>query len=172
MFVTHDLDEAVRLADQVVVMRSGKIVQQSSPETLLERPSPGFVQEFVGGDRVLKRLSRFLVGDHMQPGEFRPAAGESRPYVTPHVDHPFTPVWRIDDTERLVGLSIPGSDSLLRPPEPFWVDPEATLREALSLMLYLHVDRLPVAARDRRPAGVVTLARVHAVARRSVGHHE
>jgi hypothetical protein len=52
------------------------------------------------------------------------------------------------------------------------VDPRASLREALSLMFYLHVDCLPIAGHDRRPIGVVTLARVHEVAKRSVGHHE
>lgn len=66
IFVTHDLDEAIRLADRIVLLDKGRILQHDSPEDLLSRPANKFVRNFVGTDRALKRLSRFSVGDHIR----------------------------------------------------------------------------------------------------------
>ncbi|MCK8114509.1 ABC transporter ATP-binding protein [Anaerosoma tenue] len=57
LFVTHDMDEAVRLGDRIVVMRDGSLVQQDTPERVLAYPVDGFVASFVGAERALKRLS-------------------------------------------------------------------------------------------------------------------
>jgi osmoprotectant transport system ATP-binding protein len=62
LFVTHDIDEAIKLGDRVAVMRSGKLVQFSPPAELLARPANDFVAEFVGSDRGLKRLGLLTVG--------------------------------------------------------------------------------------------------------------
>jgi len=171
VFVTHDLDEAVRLADHVVVMRDGAVVQEGAPEEILEKPSNIFVQDFVGSDRVLKRLSRFSIDDHMEQGE--PAvvgpAEEGRAYVVPDVDTPFRATWRVNSEGHLEGLSVPGDPRLYRPPEPYWVEPENNLREALALMLYLHVTNLAVVDHHRSYLGEVTLEQVHAITRRGVG---
>ncbi|MCO6048978.1 betaine/proline/choline family ABC transporter ATP-binding protein [Mesorhizobium sp. RP14(2022)] len=59
VMVTHDIDEAVRLGDRIAIMRAGKIVQYDTPDTILSRPVDGFVENFVGADRALKRLSLF-----------------------------------------------------------------------------------------------------------------
>jgi osmoprotectant transport system ATP-binding protein len=62
LFVTHDIDEAIKLGDRVAVMRSGKLVQYSSPGELLAHPANEFVAQFVGSDRGLKRLGLLTVG--------------------------------------------------------------------------------------------------------------
>lgn len=48
IFVTHDMDEAIKLADVIVLMKDGKIEQEASPERLLSKPANDFVQEFIG----------------------------------------------------------------------------------------------------------------------------
>lgn len=58
IFVTHDLEEAIRLADRIILMKDGRIVQDDTPETMLSHPSNSFVRNFVGGDRMLKKLAR------------------------------------------------------------------------------------------------------------------
>jgi osmoprotectant transport system ATP-binding protein len=58
VFVTHDIDEAVRLGDRIAVLREGGVLEQyASPSDVLGRPATPFVADFVGADRGLKRLS-------------------------------------------------------------------------------------------------------------------
>jgi osmoprotectant transport system ATP-binding protein len=58
VFVTHDVDEAIRLGDRIAVMREGGHLEQyADPPTLLSNPASPYVAEFVGAERTLRRLS-------------------------------------------------------------------------------------------------------------------
>ncbi len=59
VFVTHDMDEAIRLADYLVIMKDGKIVQADTPERVLAAPADEFVERFLGPGRSLQRLTLF-----------------------------------------------------------------------------------------------------------------
>ncbi|MDR5885620.1 ABC transporter ATP-binding protein [Vreelandella janggokensis] len=68
VFVTHDMDEALKLADHLVVMREGHIVQQGTPLALLQHPQDPFVESLLGGlERGLKQAALTRVKDHMAP---------------------------------------------------------------------------------------------------------
>lgn len=56
LFVSHDIDEAVKMADKIAIFNAGKLVQFSSPDNTLANPANKFVEDFVGTDRTLKRL--------------------------------------------------------------------------------------------------------------------
>jgi osmoprotectant transport system ATP-binding protein len=62
IFVTHDIDEAIKLGDRIAIMRAGKLVQYAPPAELLAHPADDFVARFVGSDRGLKRLALLTVG--------------------------------------------------------------------------------------------------------------
>ncbi len=74
LFVSHDIDEAVKMADRIAIFRAGRLEQYAAPDELLGRPANDFVAGFVGSDRTLKRLRRIAVGDVMRavgPAEAR-----------------------------------------------------------------------------------------------------
>jgi osmoprotectant transport system ATP-binding protein len=74
LFVTHDIDEALQLADTIALLRDGKLVQFSPPIELLTRPADDFVRDFMGGNALgLKLLSLRHVGERVKP---EPATGE------------------------------------------------------------------------------------------------
>lgn len=56
IFVTHDIDEAIKMGDRIAILRDGKLVQYDTPDTILAHPKDRFVRDFVGADRHLKRL--------------------------------------------------------------------------------------------------------------------
>ena len=68
IFVTHDIDEAIRMGDRIAILRAGRLVQYDTPEAILARPADAFVDEFVGSDRVLKRLSLLAAGPYADVG--------------------------------------------------------------------------------------------------------
>ncbi len=65
IFVTHDIDEAIKMGDRIAILREGALVQYDTPDTLLARPKNRFVRDFVGADRQLKRLGLVRVGEIM-----------------------------------------------------------------------------------------------------------
>jgi osmoprotectant transport system ATP-binding protein len=56
IFVTHDIDEAIKMGDRIAIMRDGHLIQMSTADELLAAPADDFVASFVGADRGLKRL--------------------------------------------------------------------------------------------------------------------
>jgi osmoprotectant transport system ATP-binding protein len=65
VFVSHDIDEAVKMASRIAIFRDGRLIQYDTPDTILANPVDAFVAEFVGGDRTLKRLRLIKVEDAM-----------------------------------------------------------------------------------------------------------
>ncbi len=67
LFVTHDLEEAVKISDRICLMNVGHIEQYDTPEALLRHPKTAFVQDFLGPSRTLLRLSRIPLENLIEP---------------------------------------------------------------------------------------------------------
>jgi osmoprotectant transport system ATP-binding protein len=64
VFVTHDIDEAIKMGNKIAILKQGGVLAQyDTPENILSRPASEFVSSFVGADRVLKRLSLTSVSE-------------------------------------------------------------------------------------------------------------
>ncbi len=66
LFVTHDVEEALRLADSIVIMRQGRVVQTGTPLEILTQPVDDFVRELVGADDMVRQLSLLRVDRAME----------------------------------------------------------------------------------------------------------
>jgi osmoprotectant transport system ATP-binding protein len=78
VFVTHDMDEALRLATRIAILDHGRLVQLGSPREILTAPANDFVRDFIGRDDLgLKLLATETAADRVRPGE--PAAGAPIP---------------------------------------------------------------------------------------------
>lgn len=65
LFVTHDVDEALALADRIVVMQAGRVLQYATPLELLTNPATPFVRSLLGADDAVRRLQLLCVRDAM-----------------------------------------------------------------------------------------------------------
>jgi sulfate transport system ATP-binding protein len=151
IFVTHDQDEAMDLADRVIVLRQGRVEQIGTPEEIYDRPATEFVASFVGASNVLHgevRDGRASLGSLAVGAP--PGAGDGtgvRAFVRPH-DVDLTP---------LHGTAIPSTatPSALAAPPPvasariermarvgFMIRIELTLADGQPLTVELTRDRV------------------------------
>ncbi|MGH2374389.1 MAG: ABC transporter ATP-binding protein [bacterium] len=135
LFVTHDIDEAIKMGDYLCILRDGQIVQFGTPDEILARPAGDFVAAFVGAGRTLKRLELVRVETVMA---------------------------RAPDRQ---GPPMPGAPAVSRGPG---VRSDASLTEALSVMLDENVADLTVTDEQGRAVGHLTLDDIRRVARRPV----
>jgi osmoprotectant transport system ATP-binding protein len=67
LFVTHDVEEAFKLGDQIVVLSEGRLVQEGTPVELLASPANDFVRKLVGADNVLRQFEYLPVSEVLEP---------------------------------------------------------------------------------------------------------
>jgi osmoprotectant transport system ATP-binding protein len=164
VFVTHDVDEAIKMADRIAILRRGGVLAQyDTPDAILASPASEFVERFVGADRGLKRLSLGRVRDLplaqpviVRPGDARAdARGRMAADQTGYallVDGADAPIGWIDERD-LAGEG-PIDPTVAEPGAPT-VQPETTLRDALSAMLLSSVQQGVVVDERERVIGVI-----------------
>jgi len=109
LFVSHDIDEAVKMADCIAIFRAGKLEQFAPPDELLGRPANDFVKSFVGSDRTLKRLRRIAVSEVMVAANGAAGGPTVRPgddlrrVATLFLEHDIESIACVDESGRVVG---------------------------------------------------------------------
>ena len=169
MFVTHDIDEAVRLGDRIAVLREGGFLEQyGTPDEVLGRPATPFVADFVGADRGLKRLGVVPIDERLL--EQPPVVSPAMPLVSVQVDGDWAAV--VDGSGRFVGelraADARGEGTVADRCRPVGavVQSTATLKDASSALLLSDSGWVAVVEGDRL-LGVLTPASLHAAARRA-----
>lgn len=167
IFVTHDVDEAIKMADRIAILRPGGILAQyDTPAAILANPASEFVERFVGADRGLKRLSLGRVRDLDLVEAVMVSAGEDRAAVRARLDRveelqyallidaERRPLGWIDQSDlRGDGPIDPGAAT----PGAPTVEPETTLRDALSTLLGSSVQLGVVVDERGRALGLVSV---------------
>jgi osmoprotectant transport system ATP-binding protein len=84
LFVTHDVDEALRLADKIIVMRKGRIIQFDTPLKILTQPADAFVGQLVDAEDMLRHLSLINVRRVVAAVASERSAAPDEPHI--HID--------------------------------------------------------------------------------------
>ncbi|HKJ35675.1 MAG TPA: ABC transporter ATP-binding protein [Solirubrobacterales bacterium] len=166
LFVTHDIDEAIKMGDRVAVLREGgRLAQFATPAELLMDPADDFVEDFVGSDRALKRLALMRVGDidlWEAPLAFvGQSTGEVREKLAGDTEVPYALL--VDSDRRPLGwLSQRDLEQETVPREPHTpadpiLDRDDVVRDALSDLLGSESQYGPVVDRDGAIAGVLSI---------------
>jgi osmoprotectant transport system ATP-binding protein len=164
VFVTHDIDEAIKMGDRVCVLRQGgKLAQFDPPDVLLAKPVDEFVAEFVGADRGLKRLSLRRVGDlKLLPAPSAKAGDDAHAARNAVMKAGYETLVVVDDDGHPMGL-LPVDrvgngrvDPAQLKPLGAVGKPEMQLRDALSIMLSQTGSHLLVVDDDGCLAGMVS----------------
>lgn len=172
VFVTHDMDEALKLADRIVIMREGKVVQLGTPDDILREPADDFVEEFIGKDRLVQaRPSIQTVEQVMNPDPVT---------VTP--DKSLSEAIQIMKTRRVDTLLVVGEGNKLEgfvdveivdrtrkraqtvgdvmEKEMYTVEEATLLRDVIRKILKQGMKNVPVVDRDYKLIGIVTRANI------------
>lgn len=114
LFVTHSIDEALKMGDRIAIFDVGELVQYDTPQQILEEPKSSFVEDFIGADRTLKELQVIQAGALMEP-------------VDGH-----------ENVIDMIGDSVNGSEEIVP------VSPTDSTQVALSRMIQANIEAIPV----------------------------
>jgi osmoprotectant transport system ATP-binding protein len=170
VFVTHDMDEALKLADKIVIMRDGEIVQADTPDEILRNPANDFVEEFLGKDRLIQgRPDVTTVGQIMSKSSVTIEATETMKIAISKMrDKRVDSLLVVDSNNVLKGYIDVEMINLnykkasyvyeVMDSEVLAVSKESLLRDTVHKMLRLGAKYVPVVDESHRIAGIVTRA--------------
>jgi len=169
IFVTHDIFEAVNLADRMAIIEAGRILQVDRPELVLAHPANEFVARFLGKHRFQLEMSTVQVSDVMNEDALTVRLSGHRQSVARAVElmrqHRVTSLFAVDEEQKLVGTVT--AEAVRRAREDAdlgeiialdvaTIDPETDLLSAMHVMANSQYTALPVLDGSGRVAGVLT----------------
>ncbi|MDY8106380.1 ABC transporter ATP-binding protein [Pediococcus pentosaceus] len=169
IFVTHDMDEALRLSSRIVVMTGGKQVQVDTPENILRKPANDFVANLIGQDRLIQA----------KPSITTVGQVANKP-VSIAIDQPVVRALDIMHSRRVDTLLVTDSEQHLKgvvsiekinehyhsgktvgeimDPNVFYVNENSIIRDTVDRILKRGLRNVPVVNNDRKLVGIVTRA--------------
>ena len=167
VFVTHDIDEAIKIANRICIIKDGKIVQVDTPEQILRHPANEFVKDFIGEKRlekadVLPSIQEIMI----TPVVARPSKGLAEAIVLMRKKKVDT-LLIVDKKQKLLGKvsvwdihsNFQKEDIVLQDllkPVMEKITVSQSLEEALQIISKNNVAYLPVISEDNELLGVIT----------------
>lgn len=167
IFVTHDMDEALKLADKICIMQGGKIQQYDTAENLLKHPANSFVKDFIGSDRLWSapeyiKAKDIMIKEPVKAIETRTVIQAMEIMRTNKVDS----ILVTDKNNLLVGiltikeLRRNGIQDYyiykVMNKDPLFIYEDCNLIEILNIMNNQNVGHIPVVSRDGQLVGLIT----------------
>ena len=170
VFVTHDMDEALKLANKIAIMSEGKVIQFDTPDNILRHPANEFVEELIGEDRLLQAKPDFTTVDEVMLNsaititpekslqEAIKLMREKRVDTLLVVDnsHVLKGFIDVETLDQQRGKASSVGDILNK--DVFFVQKTALLRDALQRILKRGLKYVPVVDEQKRVVGILTRA--------------
>ncbi|MBT2583353.1 betaine/proline/choline family ABC transporter ATP-binding protein [Planococcus sp. ISL-109] len=167
VFVTHDMDEALKLGDRIAIMKDGKLLQLDTPEKILQEPASGFVEEFIGKERIIQNPELMSVEEVMAETVLT-----SLPDRSPEKSlalmrkHKKTMLVIVDENKVMMGIvsaydvikqmnEIKTIEEIMLTNEPFLLSSQSA-KDAIVMMANASLGIIPVVDETKRIAGLVT----------------
>ena len=167
VFVTHDMGEAVKIADRICIINGGRIVQYDTPEEIMKHPANEYVADFVGKNRIWSNPEYIRAEDIMLPDPLAVPQTLSAIHAIEQMrEKHVTSAMVLDDDSRFLGYvravdiqrspdkTVPVSD--LMKEAKVIAAPEDDLVKLLDLINTNEVQALPVVNRWGRLEGLIT----------------
>jgi len=163
IFVTHDIDEAIKMGDKICLLKDGRLEQFGTPEELLITPKNDFVKDFVGADRALKRLNLLTVRQAMIKDPVHCHVDDLASQIHKRMtEQDLSYLLVVDDEGRLKGYvshrdlaDYDGPVGKIAKEMTLTVPPERNLKDALSKMLQYDLGIVCVVDEAKRLLGVL-----------------
>ena len=170
VYVTHDMDEALKLANKIAIMSEGKVIQFDTPDNILRHPANEFVEELIGEDRLLQAKPDFTTVDEVMLNsaititpekslqEAIKLMREKRVDTLLVVDnsHVLKGFIDVETLDQQRGKASSVGDILNK--DVFFVQKTALLRDALQRILKRGLKYVPVVDEQKRVVGILTRA--------------
>ncbi|OJG72344.1 glycine betaine/L-proline transport ATP binding subunit [Enterococcus phoeniculicola] len=170
VFVTHDMDEALKLANRIAIMSEGKVIQFDTPENILRAPANEFVEELIGEDRLLQakpditRVEEVMLGNAITITPEKSLQEAIKLMREKRVDTLLV----VDNSNVLKGfIDVETLDKMrgkvssvgdILNPKVFSVKKTALLRDTLQRILKRGLKYVPVVDEQNRIVGILTRA--------------
>lgn len=171
VFVTHDMDEAIKLADRICIMHNGQVVQYDTPDNILANPANDFVREFIGSHRLIQtKPSAKLVDDVMIKPATISLERDLEEAILIMVKKRVDTLFVVDSKERLKGMVTieditPNRDgqatvSDVMHKDIYAVHTGTKLQDSVRRILRRNLSNIPVIDHEQHLVGLVTRANI------------
>ena len=167
VFVTHDIDEALKMGDRIAIMKDGSLLQLDTPEKLLHEPAHGFVEEFIGKHRIIQNPDLMPVTEIMSE-----SIVTSLPHRSPERalslirQRKITNLVIADEDNKILGIvsaydllkkldDIKTVDEIMSPADPVLLN-TATAKDAIIMIDDAPYGMIPVVDENHKIVGLVT----------------
>ncbi|MDS9470754.1 betaine/proline/choline family ABC transporter ATP-binding protein [Sporosarcina pasteurii] len=167
VFVTHDMDEALKMGDRIAIMKDGKLLQLDTPEKLLHEPAHGFVEEFIGKHRIIQNPELMPVTEIMSETIVTSPPQRSPERALALIrQRKITNLVILSDDKKLLGIVsaydllkqfdvIDTIDDIMVPAKLVLLD-TATAKDAIVMIDEAPFGMIPVVDSDQKIVGLVT----------------
>ncbi len=173
VFVTHDMDEAIKMADRICIIQNGRIVQCDTPEQILKNPANDYVKNFIGKNRIWSNPAFIQASDIMLKNPSRISADRTIIQALQVMNHARVDSVLVTEGQKFLGIvwlsdlkTLPTYDMPLRniiSEDYHAVQETTTLKEIINTVDYESAGIIPVLDTNHNLKGFLTKSRLLAV---------